>query len=73
MGGLNDHSMSCGQRLKNILLCWKNVAHRIDHHALLSDFRLCQVVVEHISPVRGELVAQEDVGQAKVKDEDQKI
>ena len=59
--------------LKNILLCWKNVAHWIDHHALFSDFRLGQVVVEHISPVRRELVAQEDVGQAKVKDQNQKI
>jgi hypothetical protein len=53
--------------------CWKDVAHRVNHLQVLSDHRLSGVVVEHVHAVRGELVAQEDVGEAKVENENPEV
>ena len=52
---------------------WKDVAHRVDHLLILPDHRLRVVVVQHVHAIRGELAAQEDVGEAKVENENQEV
>ena len=52
-------------------LGWEDVAHRVDH--LLANDDVIFVVVDDVSTVRHKVLAKEDVGQAKVKDEDAKV
>ncbi len=40
---------------------------------ILSDHRVGGVVVQHVSAVRGKLVAQEDVSQAEVENKNQEV